>query len=260
MSTDRPSAVVRAICDAEGCNKQWSIAVETPVEIAINEHPFAVMLATPADLLDLAIGLAFTEGAIKTANVVQAVTVNDYLNGVGVNLAVEEDQLNQLALQRRTLTGTTGCGLCGIENLAALPGPPALRTPITVIADHVIEPAFASLQQHQSLNKQTHSVHAAAWFNPQGKLLLIREDVGRHNALDKLIGAKLRDETLREEPGFILMSSRCSYELVCKAAFASAMLLGTISAPTSLALDWAARLNLAIVVRDRDGSIVRFPG
>jgi FdhD protein len=159
------------------------------------------------------------------------------------------------------LLGNTACGLCGVESLAELHRRAEDRVgPVVPVTDAAIRRAFAALPMHQPLNAATRSVHAAAWCDLDGAIRLVREDVGRHNALDKLIGALARTERL-QDPGFVVMSSRCSYELVSKAAAANTQLLATVSAPTSLALDWAAALQLPLAGCVRSGAgdrVVRF--
>lgn len=236
----------------------WGIAVEAPVEIAFNGTPWTVMLATPSDLEDLAVGLAITERVVHSVHDLNAVRVSTFLQDVSVNLEVPDDRLDRSAMRSRALLGSTACGLCGVESLAELhrraEARPALLEPV---ANAAILRAFAALPAHQPIHAATRSVHAAAWCAPDGTIVLAREDVGRHNALDKLIGALARADRLGE-PGFVIMSSRCSYELVAKAAAANTQLLVTVSAPTSLALEWAEALQLplASVVRHAGGARV----
>jgi len=236
----------------------WGIAVEAPIEIGINGVPWTVMLATPADLADLAVGLAFTERLIDDAHAVEDVDVAQYLEGITVNLTVPDRHVDEAARRSRLLEGRTGCGLCGVESLAALRRRPGgVVRPLIPIATAAIEAAFTALPEFQPLNRQTRSMHAAAWCRTDGHIELCREDVGRHNALDKVIGAALRSEATREA-GFIVMTSRCSFELVYKAVAAGASMLATISAPTSLALEWADALHLPLACRGTEGDIVLF--
>jgi FdhD protein len=241
----------------------WGIAVESPVQIALNGTPWTVMMASPCDLEDLAIGLAISERVLRDVRAATDVTVAGFLNDITVDLIVAEDQLDRRTWRARALIGSTACGLCGLESLADLQQRPRTRrshvgdAPIT---DAAILAAFSALPSHQPINHATHSVHAAAWCEPTGTILLVREDVGRHNALDKLLGALARQDML-ESPGFIVMSSRCSYELVAKAVSANTMLLATVSAPTSMALEWSRALALPLVCRlggSTDGRIVHF--
>ena len=248
----------------------WGIAVESPIAITINGVPWMVMLATPADLEDLAIGLAVTERVLVDTATFPQVTVSTFLHDVSVDLVVPESHLDRTAMRARATASGTACGLCGLESLAQLhlragdieaglrrtPGGIATQS----ITDTAILAAFAALPLHQPINRETHSVHAAAWCNAGGDIVLVREDVGRHNALDKLVGA-MTTRGLPMHSGFVVMSSRCSFELVAKASSMRASLLATISAPTTLALQWSAALGLPLACRiggPDDGRVVRF--
>lgn len=287
--SSRPVRITRAdgttrdgeIQGGEMRETSWGIAVEAPVEISLNGTPWTVMLATPTDVEELAIGLALTERVLRDASAVHQVTVAEYLHEISVNLIVPEDALDRDGVRGRVMAGKTGCGLCGIDSLVALrerrgisaaghdavgglalgdnPGPDAPDWP--PVADAPVLRAFAELPTHQPINRQTHSVHAAAWCTPDGAIQLAREDVGRHNALDKLIGA-MAQRGMLAQAGFIVMTSRCSYELVYKAILANTHLLATISAPTTMALEWADALGLPLASYLRDGNaarVVRFP-
>lgn len=232
------------------------------MEITLNGEPWTVLLASPGDLEDLAIGLAMTEGVLREASAVEAVEIASYLVDTRVNLRVPSDRVDESARRARTLVSGTACGLCGVESLAQLEArrPPhaGARLPVE---DGAVLAALRELPDHQPLNAETRTVHAAAWCAMTGVVQLVREDVGRHNALDKLIGALARSARLTE-PGFVLMTSRCSYELVGKAAIANTQLLATVSAPTSLALTWADELQLPLASTLRNGDVVelvRFP-
>lgn len=241
---------------------EWGIAVETPVEIRLNGAPWIVMLASPSDVEDLAVGLAVTEGLLADAGAVEKISVSTWLGEVSVDLIVPIDQLRAPARDARSLAGNAGCGLCGLESLAALhrrqQAGQGGAGGSQAISDEAITAAFAALPEFQPINRETHSVHAAAWCHPNGRIELVREDVGRHNALDKLVGARARQLQLGEA-GFVVMTSRCSYELVSKASAAGAMLLATISAPTTLALTWSQSLGLPLACRGPGRTIVRFP-
>lgn len=248
----------------------WGIAVETPIEISINGAPWMVVLATPADLEDLAIGLAVTERVLVDTTTLPQVTVSTFLNDVSVRIEVKESHLDRNAMRARATASGTACGMCGLESLAQLHlragdiETGLRRTSGGIVAqsitDTAILAAFAALPSYQPINRETHSVHAAAWCNAGGDVVLVREDVGRHNALDKLVGAMVA-RGLPTEPGFVVMSSRCSFELVAKASSLRASLLATISAPTTMALQWSAALGLPLACRiggPDDGRIVRF--
>ncbi len=242
----------------------WGIAVEAPVEIALNGTPWTVMLATPADLADLAVGLALTERVLRDAAAVTDVVMSEFLHDISVNIVVPESALDMTAVRSRSLLGSTACGLCGLESLAQLHARGATGNAErhdADVSDAAILRAFAELPAHQPINAATRSVHAAAWCNVSGDIELVREDVGRHNALDKLVGALARRGALTT-PGFVVMSSRCSYELVYKASVARTLLLATVSAPTTMALEWSAALQLRLACRvggDSNARVVRFP-
>jgi FdhD protein len=260
-SPPRQPFVERRVTSAGGGTEAWGIAVETPVEIGINGAPWTVMMATPTELEDLAIGLALTERVVTEIDAVERISVSNYLEGIVVDLTVPANAVSESARNRRSLEGRIGCGLCGVEALAGLPSRPtgAVGKRISVTAE-AVHRALTDLSALQPLNLATHSVHAAAWCGADGSIELVREDVGRHNALDKLIGARVRAGRIGA-PGFIAMTSRCSFELVYKAAATRAGVLATISAPTSLALEWAALLDLPLMCRGAGDSIVAFaPG
>jgi FdhD protein len=236
----------------------WGIAVETPVEIGINGSPWTVMMVTPTDFEDLAVGLLLTERLVSNAHAIENIEVSNYLDGMVIDVVVPARAVNDAARRRRSLEGRVGCGLCGIEALAGLPRRPSdVVGQRIAISESAVRAAFERLASLQPLNCATHSVHAAAWCHPNGDIDLVREDVGRHNALDKVIGALARARRL-EEPGFIVMTSRCSFELVYKAAATRAGVLATLSAPTSLALEWSTTLDLPLLCLGTDGTIVGF--
>jgi FdhD protein len=240
-----------------GGRDHWGIAEEVPVEIGFNGKAWAVMLATPNDLENLAVGLALTEGAIRSGLDIDGVDIKTYPEGITADIRIAEDRLDTDRISRRGLDGRTGCGLCGIETLADLHKPVEGQTAKRTIPPAAIAQAFEALPGHQTLNRETRTVHAAAWCDVDGKLICVREDVGRHNALDKLAGALLRDGELAA-PGFVILSSRCSFELVFKAARLNASALASLSAPTGRALDLATALKLELATRDLDGGIIYF--
>lgn len=244
---------------------EWDVASEVAVEIDVNGVPMTVMMATPDALEDLALGLAFTEGVVIDPGGVQQTTVAAYVDGVVVNLEVTEAAVNEQARRSRLLEGRAGCGLCGVDTLAA-----AMRRPVVqhvggqapTVSDAALSRAFEELPDRQPLNQLTHSVHAAAWCTISGDIVAVREDVGRHNALDKLAGWLLRNPTDHTSEsvrsGFVIVSSRLSFELVCKAAAMGAALLGSVSAPTTLALELAESAELPLACLGPGGAIVRF--
>ena len=229
---------------------------ETPIGISYNDRPHAVLMATPQDLEDLAIGFTVTEQIAEVSDI-EDVTVEEREEGVAVNLVLKPMAEQSLSLARkRSLEGRSSCGLCGVTKISD-----ALRALRTVggglrIGHDTIQQALEALGDAQSLGRSTRATHAAAWADPSGKLHLIREDVGRHCALDKLIGAALA-EGLDPAQAFILVTSRCSYEMVEKAAMGGVAVLVAISAPTALAIRKAEEAGLTLVALARsDGHTI----
>nr|WP_097064253.1 formate dehydrogenase accessory sulfurtransferase FdhD [Sphingomonas guangdongensis] len=233
---------------ASGGNRDTAtraVAVERPVAIEVNGLGYAVLMATPADLADLGVGFALTERLIDGASDVIDIDVHAAQQGDVLRLTVAPALAERVVARVRHRTSDSSCGLCGIENLEQ-----ALRPLPRVTADWTgdaaaIFRAYAALGEHQALNRATGAVHAAAACTEEGAIRLVREDVGRHNAFDKLIGAMAR---AREgwDGGFALLTSRCSFELVEKAVLSGCPMLATISAPTSLALERARTAGLPL--------------
>jgi len=228
------------------------LAEETAVAISYNGSTHVVLMASPSDLEDLAVGFSVTEGIVDDLAAIESITIEEYAQGLDVQVRVREDVADRLAKRRRNMAGPVGCGMCGLESLeaAARCVPPVTATARFSNAD-ILEAARA-LEGQQVLNKATSATHAAGFFRPDAALSLVREDVGRHNALDKLIGALLRaGETC--SAGGIIVTSRVSVELVQKTALAGIGLIAAVSAPTALAVRTAADcgLTLAAIVRGR---------
>lgn len=239
------------------------VAAETPVALAYSSVPFAVMMATPADLEDFAYGFSVTEGIVATPAEIRGVTLREEDRGLALDITLEAAALRRHLAQRRarerSLPGRTGCGLCGIEGLDALPAAAPPAAPAPVLEAGAIHAALGAMEAAQALNRETRAVHAAAWAGLDGGLRLLREDVGRHNALDKLIGAALRRGASPAE-GFLLITSRCSFEMVEKAAAFGARSLVAISAPTSLALERARALDMTLLAVARRDAVTVFHG
>ena len=223
---------------AEDC-----LVEEAPIEIRYNGTPCAVMMATPSDLEDFACGFALSEGHVAHAGDIRSVSVGEHLEGYVVDIdatAIAQPE------SVRALPGRSGCGLCGSRQLEDVLRPPP-RVPDGPTLDHdALERALTALTQRQPLNAGTGAAHAAAWATPTGDITHVREDVGRHNALDKLLGALSR-EGADLRAGFVLVTSRASYELVVKAARLRIGLLAAISAPTALGVELARASNLTLV-------------
>ncbi|SMH48311.1 formate dehydrogenase accessory sulfurtransferase FdhD [Azospirillum agricola] len=243
--------------DASGAGVTWQIPEETAVAFEYNGRSHAVMMATPADLEDFALGFSLAEEIVGTAADVESVTVRGTPLGMVVNMTVDPLRLMRGSLRSRSMEGRSGCGLCGVDSLVH-----AVREPRRVTSDLSVEPAavaaaFRALPDHQPMNRANRSVHGAAWCAPDGTIRLAREDVGRHNALDKLIGA-VAASGADPAAGFVVMTSRCSFELVQKSAAVGIPLLATISAPTALALELARNAGLTLGSLSRTGGVVLF--
>jgi FdhD protein len=235
------------------------LAEEQPVALVFNGLSHAVMMATPADLDDFALGFALTEGLIDQPAALYGCEVMPVEQGIELRLTVSSRCFETLKQRRRTLAGRTGCGLCGTDSLAQVqralsPVPP------TAVAPAALAAAQRGLRAWQALQQLTGATHAAAWCALDGAVLTVREDVGRHNALDKLIGAMLRGRVDAAD-GFICITSRASFEMVQKAAMAGVGLLAAVSAPTALAVDTARGCGLALAgfVRGDDFVAYTFP-
>jgi FdhD protein len=236
-----------------------NVAVETPINILFGGVPFAVMIATPADLEDFATGFALTEGIVESAGEIRAIEVESADQGLRINVALAGDRMAAHLARGRVLSGRTGCGLCGIQDLAQLPAPRASLDNRRPIAPAAVGAALRALDESQPLNARTHAVHAAAWCDREGAIVALREDVGRHNALDKLIGALVRRGAAPDD-GFVAITSRCSFEMVAKAAAFGAATLVALSAPTSLAIERAQACGLTLIAVARADHATVFTG
>ncbi|WP_374356847.1 formate dehydrogenase accessory sulfurtransferase FdhD [Chitinimonas sp.] len=222
--------------------EEW-LAEEVAIALSYNGIAHAVMMASPLDLEDFALGFSLSEGLIQQAGELLDFEVEASALGLTLALRIPEARFQALKQQRRNLSGKTGCGLCGLESLAAARRP-APQVPAGPLVDPAaIHAALQAMQAQQPLNAASGAVHAAAyWHDGQ---LTVREDVGRHNALDKLIGALARTRAPRD--GLTVISSRASYEMVHKAACAGLPLLAAISAPTALAVDLAEQSGITLI-------------
>ncbi len=259
LPASRSMPVTAMLYGGEQATRNLSVPVEIPVEIAFGGVPFAVMMLTPRDLTDFAYGFSLTEGLIRSADDVRAVDVATEADSVRLDVTLAPDRMSGHLARRRAMTGRTGCGVCGIEDLASLQRGGDWPVTVPAVALSAIGRAVAELEAGQALNQETHSVHAAGWANRDGRVLHLREDVGRHNALDKLVGLMLR-ERIAPEDGFLVITSRCSFEMVDKAAAIGAGLLVAVSGPTSLALDRATRLGMALLGIARHDAVTVFSG
>ena len=263
MAADEANQHVRAVAISAGGRAaiDWCAPAEAPIGMVYNGAPHAVMMATPCDLHDFALGFALAEGVINAADELEDIQVQRLEYGIELHMRIPERRTERLALQarRRAHYGRSGCGLCGIDRLedAIRPLPRLAKTASAPDHDAAAKAANA-LADAQPLRRSNKSVHGAAWVSPAGKILCVREDIGRHNALDKLIGARAATGFAE---GFALLSSRCTFELVQKCALAGIGTLLTLSAPSASAIGTAKRANLALCSWNRrDQALIVFTG
>jgi len=219
---------------------------EVPIALVYNGISHAVMLASPADIEDFAIGFSLTEGIVQCADEVRDIEVESCGIGIEARMSIAPQRMAALKEQRRALAGRTGCGLCGLESLQQMVRPVPAVAAGGCLSAPVLDSAVAQLASRQTLHLATGAAHAAAFVRWSGEVLVLREDVGRHNALDKLIGAMAR-AGVDSDAGFALVTSRASYEMVHKTAMAGIRLLAAISAPTAMAARIAAQAGMTLV-------------
>lgn len=236
------------------------LADEVPVALVYNGISHAVMMATPADLEDFALGFSLTEGLIDGAGECYGIDIEAGPAGVAVQLEIASRAFVAMKERRRSLAGRTGCGLCGVDSLDQVYRtlPPVAGT--AVLAAPAVRAALAALPSRQALGQVTGAMHAAAWCDLEGRLAVVREDVGRHNALDKVAGALARDPSLRTGAGFVLVTSRVSVEMVQKAAMAGAFAIVGVSAPTAAAVRMATGAGLVLLAFARGEKFVCHAG
>ncbi len=234
-----------------------AVPEEVPIAFSYGGSTHAVMMGTPQDLEDFAVGFSLTEGIIHSVSEIEAIEVIDAETGIDVQVTLKDEQADALIVRRRHMAGPVGCGLCGIESIeqAVRPVPDLSAVKLKVTADLITE-AMSSLNGAQPLHRLTHAVHGAGFYVPGKGLIAVREDVGRHNALDKLAGAVLNSGH-RGADGVVVVTSRVSVEMVQKCAILGAGVIAAISAPTALAIDTAeaAGLTLVALVRGEDFDI-----
>lgn len=246
-------AVVRLEVLRVEAGRQWPdrdwVSTEVPVELRFNGQPFAVMMATPADLEDFALGFARSEAGLADLDAVERIRIHEQLEGIVLEISRSDMAVTATP---RGLPGNSGCGLCGSRTLEDVVRQPPTVSGRPVLHRFVLEQALALMRQAQTAGRLSGSLHAAGWFSLQGELLLVREDVGRHNALDKLLGA-LWKQGLAIDEGFLVVTSRASYEMVTKAAAAGVAIMVAISAPTALAVRLADSCGLSLIGFARPG-------
>jgi FdhD protein len=236
------------------------VAEEVPIALVYNGRPYVVVMGTPADLEDLAVGFSRTEGLVDDTSHIEQVDVVRASHGIELQIQIPAADAERLVDRARALVSRTGCGLCGVETIGD-----ALRVPVQVSSRLKIEAgalwaAGEALSRQQTLNNETNTVHAAGWASRDGELHVVREDVGRHNALDKVLGALTRSGTNAAD-GFIVVTSRASYEMVQKAAFCGVELVAAISRPTGLAIRFseAAEMTLVGLLRGKSANVYCHP-
>lgn len=234
---------------------------EVAVAFEYNGVSHAVMLATPLDLMDFAIGFSLGEGIIERPAELYDCEVCEGPQGISLRIEIASRCMEGLREHRRALTGRTGCGLCGTDSLerALRPLRPLSARPGEPVGSQAVARALRALRAQQRLNAATGAVHAAGWCDADGRLLLLREDVGRHNALDKLIGAMARSGADASQ-GFVVVTSRASVEMVQKAAQAGVPLLVAVSAPTALAVQTARAVGMSLAGLARGDDLVVYSG
>lgn len=231
------------------------LAVEVPIGLEYNGISHAVMLASPADLEDFALGFSLSEGIVADPSEFYGCEIESRPDGRLVQIEIASERFVKLKERRRNMTGRTGCGLCGTEALDQVARGVAPVTHRQPVAPAMLTAGMRAMQALQPMQQQSGATHAAAWINNAGELVCVREDVGRHNALDKLIGALARQK-IDFAKGALLLTSRASYEMVQKAAMMGVGCIAAISAPTSFAVELAEQSGVTLLGFMRDASYV----
>ena len=237
-----------------------TVAEEVPIAFVYNGRPYVVVMGTPSDLEDLAVGFTLTEGVVSSERGIQRVDVVRASHGIEIQIEIASADAARLDERARGIVSRTGCGLCGIESIGDVLRMPAPVVHTLGVSRNALWGALDALSQQQTLNNQTNTAHAAGWATPDGVLHVVREDVGRHNALDKVLGALARSET-SAATGFIIITSRASYEMVQKAALRGIELVAAISRPTGLAIRLAQASGVTLVglLRGRTANVHSHP-
>jgi FdhD protein len=238
-----------------------AIPEETALALTYNGGTYAVMMGTPQDLRDFAIGFSLSEGIIQSPADIESFEIVDLDDGVELRMWLQSSRAERLSERRRHIAGPTGCGLCGIDSIAEAVRPAAIVTQGRSFAPREIMAALQAIPPLQRINIETRAVHAAAFWTPARGIVSLREDVGRHNALDKLAGALAQQQVSTSE-GMVLLTSRVSVEMVQKTATIGAPLMVAVSAPTALAVRMAdaAGITLAAIARADGFEIFTHPG
>jgi FdhD protein len=251
----RPVVRVRRSIWRDGSEVHGDRAIpeETAVAFTFNTASYAVMMATPQDLKDFAVGFALTEGVISSIEAIEGIDIVEEEVGIELRVWLKAPHAVEFLGRRRKMAGPTGCGLCGVESLAEAMRPPPAVGEGLVFTPNQIMSAVDSLFPLQVLNHETRAVHAAGFWDPERGLVAVREDVGRHNALDKLAGALARDNSTARQ-GLVVLTSRVSIEMVQKSAAIGAPIIVAVSAPTALAVRMADDCGMTLVaIARKDG-------
>jgi FdhD protein len=227
-----------------------AIPEETAIALTYNGGSYAVMMATPRNLRDFAVGFSLSEGIVRSADDIESFEIVELDDGIELRMWLAQSTADRLGERRRHIAGPTGCGLCGIDSIAEAVRPAAIVAPGQSFSSREIMTAMQDIPPLQTINIETRAVHAAAFWTPARRIVALREDVGRHNALDKLAGALAQDKTSTSE-GIVLLTSRVSVEMVQKTAAMGAPVMVAVSAPTALAVRMAdaAGITLAAIAR-----------
>ncbi len=222
------------------------IAAEIPLALHYNGQPHVVMMATPADIEDFALGFSLSEAVIASPHEFESIEIRDLLEGIEISVRIPSLRAEAVAARQRNLSGRSSCGLCGTQQLEDVVRHPPRGARGPRVDRTSLHRALAALGAMQPLNALTGATHAAAWADTNGDIVLVREDVGRHNALDKLIGA-MAVSGIDRDAGFLVLTSRASYEMVQKAATVGIALIAAISAPTALAIHLADSTHVTLI-------------
>jgi FdhD protein len=245
--SDPVRSVSRTIWRRDGASAGLrAVPEETALAITYNGGTYAVMMGTPAELRDFAVGFSLSEGVVKSVDEILSFEAVEFDDGIELRMWLATDTAENISARRRQIAGPTGCGLCGIDSIAEAVKPAAIVGSGRAFAPEQIMAAMASLAPLQKINIETRAVHAAAFWTPARGIVCLREDVGRHNALDKLAGALAQGRVDANE-GMVLLTSRVSVEMVQKTAAIGATLMVSVSAPTALAIRLAEAANITLV-------------
>ena len=238
-----------------------AVPEETALALTFNGGTYAVMMGTPQDLHDFAVGFSLAEGIVKSADDIESFDVVAQDDGIELRMWVASSRAEQISERRRQIAGPTGCGLCGIDSIAEAIRPAAIVAPGGVFSPAEIMAAMQAIAPLQKINIETRAVHAAAFWQPSQGIIALREDVGRHNALDKLAGALARGK-IDARTGMVLLTSRVSVEMVQKTAAIGAPIMVSVSAPTALAVRMAeaAGITLVAIARNDGFEVFTYPG